>query len=131
MAVSLKVRGIEASKHESDKFVSMPIYILGVNKHKEPVYTCIYHEMHLIDGLKANMLVGNDIITPEGIMIDLANSTTFITSCNVRIAITARQRGQPLRKKLVADTTISLPPNSESLVRVMHSALPCNRDLFF
>lgn len=34
MAVPLKVRGIGASKHESDKFLSMPIYFLRVDKQK-------------------------------------------------------------------------------------------------
>lgn len=77
------------------------------------------------------MLVENDIIAPEGIMIDLANSIAFITSCNVRITITARQRDQPVRKKLMADTTVSLPPNSKSLVPVMHGALLCKRNFFF
>ncbi len=91
MAVPLKVRGIGASKHESDEFVLMPIYFLTFDEHKQPVYARIYRKMHLIDGLKANMLVGNDIIALESIMIDLANPTAFITSCNVWIAITARQ----------------------------------------
>ena len=109
----------------------MPIYFLGVDKHKQPVYACIYREMYLVDSLKANMLVENDIIAPKSIMIHLANSTAFITSCNVRIAITAGQQGQPLRIKLMADITILLPMNSESLVPVAHSNLPADRDFFF
>ena len=131
MAVLLKVRGIGASKHEIDEFVSMPIYFLGVDEHKPPVYARIYRQMHLVEGLKAKMLVKNNIIAPEGIMIDLANSTAFITSCNVRIAITARQRGHSLRKKLMADTTISLPSNSESLIPVTTGTLPSDCDFFF
>ena len=130
-AVPLKVRNIRASKHESDEFVSMPICFLGVNKHKQPVYTRIDREIHLVDGLKANMLLGNDTIVLESIMINLANSTTFTTSCNVQIAIKARQRGQPLRKKLMADTTIFLLSNFESLVLVTHGTSLGNRDFFF
>ncbi len=128
MAVPLKVRSIRASKHESDECVSMPIYFLGVDEHKQPVYARNYREMHLLNALKANILVGNDIIAPEDIMIDLANSTAFIISCKVRIAIKAGQRGQPLRKKVMADTTTSLIPNSESLVPVAHDTLPGDRD---
>lgn len=131
MAVPLRVHGIGTSKHESDEFVSMAIYFLGVDKHKQLVYACIHREMHLVNGLKANMLVGKDIIMPKSIMIDLANSITFITSCNIRIAITARERSQPLRKKLMVDTTVSLPPNSESLIPVMHGTLPFDHDFFF
>lgn len=131
IVVLLKVCGIRASKHESNEFVSMPIYFLGVNKYKQPVYACIHRKIFLVDGLRANMLVGNNIIVPEGIMIDLANSTAFITSRNVWIAIIARQRGQSLIKKLMVDTTIFLPSNSKSLVLVIYGALLCNRDFFF
>lgn len=131
MLVFLKVRGIRASKHELDKFLLISIDFLGFDEHKQPVYARIYREMHLVDGLKANILVENDIIAPEDIMIDLANSTTFITSYNVRIAITARQKGQPLRKKSMADIMVSLLPNSEYLIPVIHGTLPCNRDFFF
>ncbi len=131
MAVLLKVRGIEASKHESDEFVSMPIHFLEVDEHKQQVYPRIYREMQFVDGLKASMLVENDIIAPECIMINFANSIAFITSCNVRIAITTRQQGQPLRKKLIADTTISLPPNSESLLPVAYGTLQGDSNFFF
>lgn len=131
MAIFLKMHSIRAFKHELDKFVLMPIYFLGVEKYKQLVYACIYRKMHLIDGLKANILVKNNIMALKDLMIDLANFITFISSCNVWIAIIARQRGQPLRKKLMADTTVFLPPNSKSLVSVMHGALLCNRDFFF
>ncbi len=87
--------------------------------------------MYFVDGLKVNILFGNDVITPEDIMIDLANSTMLITRCNVRLAITARQRGQLLRKMLMADITIFLPLNSESLVPVTHDTLPGDCDFFF
>lgn len=93
MAVLLKVGDIGAFKYESDEFCLITIYFLGVDKHKQPEYTCIHHDMHLVDGLKANMLIRNNIIVPESIMIDLVNSIAFISSWNVRIAIIARQRG--------------------------------------
>lgn len=83
MAVPLKLRSIRTSKHESDKFVSMSIYFLEVDKHKQLVYTYIYCKMYLVDSLKANILVENNIIVLEGIMIDLANFTIFITSYNI------------------------------------------------
>lgn len=83
MAVFSKVRSIKSSKHESDKFLSMPIYFLRIDKQKQLVYTCIYYNMHLVDGLKANMLIRNNIIMLKGIMIDLANFIVIISSCNI------------------------------------------------
>lgn len=93
MAIPLKIYSIRTSKYKFDKLILMPIYFLRVDKHKQLIYTCIYCKMHLVDYLKTNILVGNNIIILKGIIIDLANSITFITNCNVLIAITTRQRG--------------------------------------
>lgn len=70
MAFPLKVHGIRASKPESNKFVSIPIYFLRIDKHKQLVYTCIYYKMYMFDNLKANMLMRNDIVVSKNIIID-------------------------------------------------------------
>lgn len=109
----------------------MPINSFGADKYKQPLYGCIHRQIHLIDGLKANMLVKNNINGPKSIMIDLANSTAFIINYNIWIAITDRQKGQPLKEKLMADTIVFLPPNFQSLIPVLHGTLLSNRDFFF
>lgn len=109
----------------------MPINFFEADEHKQPLYSCIHRQMYLIGGLKANMLVKNNINGPKSIMIDLANFTAFIINYNIWIVITDRQKGQLLKKKLMADTIVFLPPNFQSLVLVLHSALPSNRDFFF
>lgn len=87
--------------------------------------------MDFVNSLKANMLVENDIIIPKGIIIDLANSTIFLTSCNIWIAITAKQKSQLLRKKPIANTTAFLSFNCRSLVLVIYGALLGNHNFFF
>ena len=62
MAVPLKGREIGSAKHNSDEFVSVPLYFLGRDKSKQLVYVQIDRELHLVDSLRANMLIGNDII---------------------------------------------------------------------
>lgn len=83
IVVFLKVHSIKTFKHKLDKFILMLIYFLRIDKYKQPVYACIYYKIHLIDSLKANMLVKNDIIMLEGIIINLANFIIFISSCNI------------------------------------------------
>lgn len=84
-----------------------------------------------MDGLRANMLIGNDIIGPEQISINVAERTALIVSCGVCIPISARQRLQPLRKKVLNAEAMTLPPRTETFVPVLPTGLPDDRDFFF
>lgn len=81
MATQLKVRGIRSSRHESDEFVSMSLYFPGINSTNHPAYTHIHKKLHIVERLKANLLVGNNILAMERVIIDLATKSAMISSC--------------------------------------------------
>lgn len=91
MAALLKVRGINSVKHNSDEFLSVPLYFLGRDKSKQLVYIRIDKVLHFVDGLRAKMFIGNKIIGSEQISINIAKKTVLVTSCRVCISINARQ----------------------------------------
>lgn len=129
--VLLKVRGIGASKHESRNFVLMMIYIPGINEKGCEVYASISYELHLVDGLKVNMLVGNDVLCIESFAIKLSTSSTLIHSCSVKININARQYSEFLRHKTLASTSTIMPSRSQALVVFQHIELPNSHDFLF
>ena len=131
MATPLKVRDIGASRHESDEFVSMSLYFPGVNSADRPAYAHVHRELHLADGLKANLLVGNNILATERVIIDLANKSAMISSCQVTISVPARPRGRPVQRKVLVDRSLTIPPESEALVQFVCSNLPDDRDFLF
>lgn len=61
----LKVRGIEASKYESIQFVELSLFLLGENNKGQKVYVFVRCELHLVKDLRANVLVGNNILVLE------------------------------------------------------------------
>lgn len=75
IALPLPVRGIGISKHETSEYITVPIYLLGVqdtgSKSESKALACIRRELHLVDNLRANILVGNDILGPEEIIINI------------------------------------------------------------
>ena len=129
--VPLKVRGIGASKHESGHFALTMLYIPGTNEKGREVYASITCELHLVDELKANMLVGNDVLCTEGFAVNLYNSSTLIHSCGVRIDINARQYSEFLRHRALASASTIIPPHSEALVAFQRIKLPDSRDFLF
>lgn len=77
MPMSLKVKGITTFKHKSDEFTLAVLYILSLDWGGSEVYVCIKYKLHLIKGLKANILIDNDIFCTEGLLINLANASAI------------------------------------------------------
>ena len=94
MASPLPVRGIGISKHETSEYVTVPIYLPGVQdtgpNSGSKALACIRRELHLVDNLRANMLVGNDILGPEEIVINIYQKKATVGSCGMTIEIDAR-----------------------------------------
>lgn len=77
------------------------------------------------------MLIGNNIIGPEQISINIAERMALVASCGVCIPISARQRLQPLIRKVLNAEAMTLPPHTETFVPVLPTSLPDDRDFFF
>ena len=102
MASPLRVRSVGPLRQESHDYVAIPCYLPATHDSGEKVLICFQREFHIVNDLRAKMLIGNDIITPEGIVIDVAEKTARVRSCNATVAIKARQRGQYIRRKVYA-----------------------------
>lgn len=92
MSTPLKVRGIRASKHKSREFAAISLYFPGKNNTGQLVYTSLTCEIHLVEDLKANLLIGNNIISPESFVIDVKGKNALIGSCGVTVPIDVKQR---------------------------------------
>ncbi len=77
------------------------------------------------------MLIGNDIMSPEGFVIDVKKKSILIGSCGVTVPIDARQRGQFLTRRLLSSQETVVPPCSEAMISLVPLPLPDDRDFLF
>ena len=131
MSTPLKVRRIGAFKHKSREFAALSLYFPGKNNIGQLVYAFLTCEIHLVKDLKANLLIDNDIMSPEGFVIDVKGRSVLIGSCEVTVPIDGRQRGQFLTRKLLTSQETVLPPQSEAMVLLVPLPLPDDRDIMF
>lgn len=131
MSIPLKVRGIETSKHKSTQFAEVFLFLLGESDEGQKVYTSIKCKLHLVEGLRANILIGNNILAPESFVLNVALGYTLVGSCRVKITIRARQKSQFLKKRLLAKKDGVIPLRSEIMVLLLLVLLPDNRDFLF
>lgn len=131
MSTSLKVRNISTYKHESAEFAALLLYFSGKNNARHLVYIALNCEIYLVKGLRANLLISNNILSLEGVVIDIGKRSILIGSCGVTIAINVKQQGQFLIKRVLADQKTVVPPHSQAMVVLHRVPLPDNRDFLF
>lgn len=131
MSTLLRVKGIRSSKHELEEYAALFLYFPGKNDAGQQVYTSLTCEIHLVKGLKANLLIGNNIMSPKSFIIDVKRKSLFIGSYGVTVPIDARQRGQFLIRKLLASQETMVPPCSEAMIPLIPLPLPDNRNFLF
>jgi hypothetical protein len=126
----LIVREIKANVHEIKKYVNFSIYLSSKNDFIKLIE--IHRELHLIESLKANMLINNDILELEDIIINVQKKNVIIRSCeNLTIEMKIHQRESFMQRNVINQfaTVIS----SESYVKISYKMknLLIDRDFLF
>lgn len=126
MVILLKVKGIGSLRHELDEFVSIFLYFLDINLTNYLAYIYIYKELQIVEGLKENLLVSNDILTLKKVIIGLTTKFAIISSCQIAIFITARLKSYPIQRKTLINRLLLISPEFKVLMQFFCFSLPNN-----
>ena len=88
-------------------------------------------ELHIVDNLRVKMLIKNNIIESKEIVIDVANKKVRINNYSITINITARSRGEFVRRKIYIKVSIFISSHSEIILLIKKISLSNNRDFLF
>ena len=131
MATSVEVAGIGADKHRTDEYIIASMYIPRKTTNGSTATAKLApREIYIVDNLRANMLIGMDIMTSEGIDILASKRVAHITSCKIEAPIEVLSTGPPVRRVVSAKKAMVIPPQSIGTVAIHHLALP-ERDFLF
>lgn len=130
MASSISVRGIGTTNHSTNEYVLLDIYIPGTDGR----IAHIQRELHIVEELRANVLIGIDIMGPEGITPDMRKKIPVIKSCDgisTPLTITS-QSNQRLRRPVLSQKETTIPPRTIATIPIKrHDDLPNDRDFLF
>ena len=131
MSTPITVRGLGSNLHQTAEYAIVPLYFQGTDSEGSKVLAMTSpREIHLVDQLKANILIGMDIMVPEDIDIIVTRSIASIGSCKVEVPIEVKSVGKTVRLPVHAKQTTVIPARSEGQIPVHHAALP-DRDFLF
>ena len=109
------------------------MYFVDV-KNDNSVKVLIRREIHLVNNLKINMFIDNDVIVSEDVVLDLIKKQTFIDSCDVTIVFDVRSRVNHAQQRSIhVKKTIVLSSRNQMTIFIHHfvDELLVNRDFLF
>jgi hypothetical protein len=134
MIISLNVRELEINKHEISKYIIASIYFREhFSKNEKFVREVIRRKIHLVNNLKVNMLIDNDILRSKNIFIDDVNSKVIVSSCqNMIISIEIRTLTKKMINKILHARFITMISSYSMIIISIHrSNLSFSRDFRF
>ncbi len=75
----LTIREIDANVHEMKKYVNFSIYLSSKINSKKKIE--IHKKIHLVENLKINMFINNDILESKNIIINIQEKKVIISNC--------------------------------------------------
>jgi hypothetical protein len=127
--VPVEIHGIGNQIHFSQEYSLITFFLPGYKIGNTVIsLAAITREFHLINNLTYNALIGNDIIDPEGIKLDVQRRQATISSCqNLTCALKIDPRSEPVRHKLVkAQKTTILRPHKKTQIAIDINGLANN-----
>lgn len=122
----LVVRGIGSNKHTTAEYVNLDIYVPGHHETDgRPVEALLIRQAFVVDNLRAKMLIGMDILTPEGIDLIISTRKGHIRSCRTTFELTVTPPTRSfIKQQVMLEEAISVPARSHMAVPVLHEDLP-------
>ena len=125
------VRDVDSKKHFSNKYAIVFMYFFNVNKNDKSIKVMIIKKIHLIDNLKANMLLNIDFIDSKKIDINIFNKIAHIDSCEVIAFLKIRTLKVVVQTSIYVTKTTYVSSRSKIFLSIHHIVMSADRDFFF
>jgi hypothetical protein len=133
-ATDVSVRGIDNKTQKTSNYVVLQVYIPGHDENDGKIKLAeIRREFHIVPELRCKMIIGEDIIEPEGMIIDSSGRKATIKSCsnfNFKLQITPKGQ-QILHRRVTIGRRTTVSPGARTAVPIRYKQLPADRDYEF
>ena len=130
MTSSFKIRDLNTNRHENWKYVICDIYLSNIKNDKN-VALIIRREIHLIENLKINILLDNNIIKTKKFFIDIIKRQISIFNIDVIISLKIKFLKQIIQRSIHIKKTIIVSSYNEITISINYVNLLNTRNFLF
>ena len=130
MTISISIRDLDTAQHWFSDYVIIFIYFSS-KKNEIVVKVMITREIHLIDNLRINMLIENDLMKSKKIDINVTKRIVHIDSCDVIVALNVKISRTIVHTSIHARKTIIVFSHIEIVLSIHFTTISANRNFLF
>ena len=127
---SITIRDLRSIKHSTNKYACCLMYFSEKNEDDQSIFAEIIKKIHLIDNLKVNLLIDNNVLNFELIDIFIFINTVFIENCNVIVSIVVKFRSFSQTKSIHTTKENKISSHSKLAISI-HKIVTFDRDYIF
>ena len=131
MTVSLIVRDLDINKHQTNKYALIFIYIKDKDESNKTTRACFRKKIHIIDDLKTNMFIDNNIMKLKNINVSSSKKTAYINNCHIIISMKIKSFKAAVFKFVHLRKIIIILSHLKILMKIHHLIMLDFRDFFF
>ena len=130
MITFILIRELDVDKHMTVEYAILSMYFFD-QKNDVTIKTKITREIHLIDNLKTNMLLNNDVIESEKIDVNISNKSIYIDSCEVIVSLEVRTSRVIVQISIHARKITVIFSHNELILSMHYIIVSFDRDYLF
>jgi hypothetical protein len=131
---SVSVRGLDNRTQKTPSYVVLQLFVPGYDTTDNKIKLAeIRREFNIVGDLRCKMIVGEDVLEPEGIVIDSQARKASVKSCchfAFKVRITEKGR-QILHRRVSTQGRVSVAPGARAPVPIKCKPLPADPDCEF
>ena len=131
MITFLTIQKLKIIKHKINEYVLIFIYIYDTDDViDEKIQTCFIKKVYIVDDLKINIFIDNDIDDFENIIVFIEDRIAHIDNCDVIVSLKVRIIEVVVAKSVHLRKTIMISSKTKFSVEIHHLAVSNKKYLF-
>ena len=122
MATLITFYRIDANQYITDEYAII-LFIFESMQKNQLVLAKFWQEVHLVNNLKANILISIDIMRPELVVVDMGQKRDILRSCNMEVFIEIKfllQSAHGVKRPIHTQKTTVVPQHSVLPICIHH-----------
>lgn len=115
-----RVKGIGDDWYDSSEYITITLYFRAHLPNGSEVLAAVPMSLRIVNGLEANVLIGMDVLGPEGAILNMKTKQMILPRCQnacVPMRITPRSSHPPKIRKILAFERTVIPRHTAAFVR--------------
>ena len=130
MTSSFKMRNLDIRRHETWKYAIVDVHLFELKNDKKIIFI-FRRKLHLIDDLKINMLIDNDIMKSKQIVSNIVKKSIFVNTIDVILILKTRSFKNVIHRSVHLRKTTIVFSHSKMIVSVNHINFSISKNFLF